>query len=463
MFGASDVALRAFSTLCGASVIVLGFLLSRKLFGKKAGYLALPLLTLSPMLLRYGIEMRMYTLVVTIVLAQVLALLRAREKSSRARWITYGILLALGAWTQYFAVFASIAQLIWLFAISRNGKIFSRKSWRKFFVNTDKKSNNLREIIFAEGGNLAQSLLVAFIIFLPWIPFVLIQFLTVNASGFWIPPVNFATLADLISGVFFFQTSGNLTGWGAAILIVILAMIIWKFTKIFRENREKKFRENLLLVGALVMIPPLILFAISLPPMRSYFIDRYVLASAVLVSVMIAVIVAFGRKFFAGIILYILILVSFIAGFFALAYYGNYNRYSGEVSTARDLMSQIREKSSNAQTPIIADSAWSFYDADVYATSQDPVFFLRSQVDNYYYGSEKMLANAPEEIGNLREFFAKNQTEYLWYISSTGNAGNPPAELGNFAKNLTKIREINATAPNGWKGSTQAILYRINR
>ena len=468
IFGSSDVALRAFSTLCGAGAIAMGFVVSRKLFGKKAGYLALPLLALSPMLLRYGIEMRMYAFVVFLVFLQLFILIKIREKSTRLRWVLYGFLLAIGAWTQYFAVFSGVAQVIWLYVSARadlgEKKLFSRKIWRKFITGSEQKSQKIKDIIFAKNGNLLQAVLVAFIVFLPWIPFVLIQFLTVATSGFWIPPVNFATIPDLISSVFFFETAANLTGWFSIIMIAVIALIFAQARKAFSANPKKDFRESFNLVLFGVIIPPAILLLISLPPMRSYFIDRYVLASVAMVPVLIAAIISVSRKNtknVLGIALYILAISSSIFGVLSLFHYGNYNRYSGDISMSKFMMKQVQEKTGANKIPVVADSAWSFFDADTYATNENPVYFLDSQVDNYYYGSEKMLAGSQEEIADLKEFFAKNNSESFWYVSSTGSAENLPGELSDFRGKITKIDEINVNAPNGWKGSSQAVLYKI--
>ena len=492
IFGTSDVALRSMSILFGSGAIVLGFLLARKLFGKRAGYLALPLIVLSPMLIRYGIEMRMYALVTVIVLAQFLTLIKARETSRKAWWTTYGVLLAVGMWTQYFSAFAVIAQWIWLVLDARSSGFRGKKMWRNVFGFREKvtRKNFWPQIFAKNSAGFLWSLFVAAILFSPWIMTMFHQLITVTASGFWIPPVGMNTLPDLLSTTFLYQLSSYVTGWLLILMLAIFAIfakIIWDLYRNKALARDKKFRENMSLILCGIIAPPLVMIAISLPPLRSAFIDRYVLASLLLISILIAGMVSkyfdlksnFHEKieklhaefrsrvrenwsrFKWPIALYILVLVAFVIGFVNLTYWGNYNKQTGSTDTIKNLMSQVSRNSGSRKIAVIADSAWSFYDSDVYASAKNPVYFLNSQVDNYYYGSEKMLAGAPEEIANLSSWISRNDVHEVWYISSSDNEINPPKELGSSAKNWHKVSEIKSIAPNNWSGSSEAILYQI--
>ena len=82
-------------------------------------------------------------------------------------------------------------------------------------------------------------------------------------------------------------------------------------------------------------------------------------------------------------------------------------------------MSQISAHSGTNTIPVIGDTAWSFYDADVYASAKNPVYFLDSQVDGYYFGSEKMLENSPDKITDLTGWVRENHAKKIWYISSS--------------------------------------------
>jgi len=467
-FGHSDVALRSFSVFCGGLVILLGFLLSRKLFGKKVGYLTLPLLAISPMLLRYGIEMRMYALAVVIVFAQILVLIKAREVDSnslRKWWVFYGVLLAAGMWTHYFTALAVLAQWLWLYFGFREPNCRGKKLWRKLLGFRENSTTKWQDFLHGRQGNFLWSLVVAAVLFSPWLYFMVIQLTTVQTAGFWIPPVSFTTLPDYISSIFLYQTASAATSWLTFGLILLLIILIILFAKTWRQSQDDKpFRENLKLILFVIIAPPLLLIILSMPPLQSSFIDRYILASMILVTVLVTVIVArnldFAKMWRAKvwpIFLYFMAVAAFVGGIFAVVHFGNYNKTTNTVSTAKQLMAQISAKTGDQTMPVIADTPWVFYDANVYASQNNPVYFLNDQADSFYYGSLFMLRNAPENIKNLDQFIANMSGDKVWYISSSGGAATPPKD----ARGWQKLREIYAPSPFDGNTKTQAVEYLV--
>ena len=62
-FGSSDFALRSLSVFFGFLTIILAYFLVKRLYNKKIALLAISFLAISPMLIRYSQEARMYTMV----------------------------------------------------------------------------------------------------------------------------------------------------------------------------------------------------------------------------------------------------------------------------------------------------------------------------------------------------------------------------------------------------------------
>ncbi|MFZ2560413.1 MAG: glycosyltransferase family 39 protein [Candidatus Nanoperiomorbaceae bacterium] len=459
MFGTSDVALRSMSVFFGVVVIVLGFLLARRLFGKKVGYLSLPLLGLSPMLLRYSIETRMYTMVAMIALAQILVLIKARADGRRRWWIAYGVLVAAGMWTHYYTALVVLAQWAWLFVVSHKklGEMFGfargqKITWRGFW----------QQIFRVKTGNFLQALFVAVVLFAPWLLMMVKQLTTVVSGGFWASPVGLGTLPDLLATTFLYQLSSTTTGWLAAGLIVLIVGVIYLFVKLWREQLTTTLRQNLLLISLSCVLPPLLLMIISLPPLRSSFVDRYVLGAIMLAPIMLAIVVGLSRQTIVKNFLYVLTIVLLISGMGAVVYFGNYNKTTNLISTAKSLMVKIADNSDGRTIPVIADTAWTFYDADAYATSRQPVYFLNSQMEDYYYGVEKILATSPNKIVGLNKWTSQHHILQVWYISATNNATKLPPELGSDKSRWTPLRTIRVVAPNDWGGSSNAVLYEIN-
>ena len=113
IFGHSELALRSMSMLFGCVAIIFGYLLTHRLFGRKAARVSLIFMVLSPMLIRYGQEARMYTLVATIALAATYVLTFAVNTKKKLPWVLYGILVSLGMWTHYLSAIVWIAHWIW--------------------------------------------------------------------------------------------------------------------------------------------------------------------------------------------------------------------------------------------------------------------------------------------------------------------------------------------------------------
>ena len=132
-FGTTDFAYRSLSIVFGVGVISTAFFLTRKLFGRKISWVALLFLILSPMVIRFSDEARMYTLAALIVMTATYVLIKANETKNRKLWILYGVLVSLGMWTHYFTALAWIAHLVWHGTqVYRKG--MGRKAfWKKLF------------------------------------------------------------------------------------------------------------------------------------------------------------------------------------------------------------------------------------------------------------------------------------------------------------------------------------------
>ena len=108
LFGDSVAACRLLSVVLGVIVLVLVYLLIKKLFNRKSASLATFLVAISPMFVRYGIETRMYMLVLVIALLAVFAFHNLLHTNKRRWAVTMGVLMSLGMWTHYFTA------MIWL-------------------------------------------------------------------------------------------------------------------------------------------------------------------------------------------------------------------------------------------------------------------------------------------------------------------------------------------------------------
>jgi uncharacterized membrane protein len=103
--GDGDRAVRALSVVLGLLALPLGWALGRRIGGRDAAVWTIVLLSLSPYLVRYGTEARMYSLVVVLVLASAVLVLDALSAPTWPRLVGIGLTTAALLYTQYWAFY----------------------------------------------------------------------------------------------------------------------------------------------------------------------------------------------------------------------------------------------------------------------------------------------------------------------------------------------------------------------
>lgn len=435
-FGTSDVALRSMSVLFAVVALVFVYILVRKIFGQRAALIVLPFVVLSPFLVRYAQEARMYTMVLAIGLAGTYALLRAYEAPSRKRWMIYGAIVALGMWTHYFMA------LVWL----------AHWVWRAWMVR-QKSAKRWLKAIFTKGWVLTHVWAVA--LFLPWLPWMAIQVLQVQ-KGFWIPPVDPATLPAYASIVFLYQMVGKVSPWLTVLLGVLVGLSVYLIIRAYKALDVSRRRGYLLLIiGAIA--PVLLLILLSLPPLKSTFIDRYTLTAAVLLVVSIGVAIAHAPRelWRLRVATGVLLVGISIIGIANVYHYGNYNMTTNQKSETRQLIQVIRDTTGTTGQPIIASSAWVYYESAPYSNDTNRIYFIDSTI-KYTYGSLEMLRQS--DIGKIKDLKAFMQAHpTFWYIGRPGND-----ELESPASNLQVLQTISMTDSITGDAAYKAVQYRFN-
>ena len=101
--------LRFPSAVLGVATVAMTAMLGTRLAGRRAGLAAAALLTVMPLHLYYSREGRMYALFALVLLAWVMALIRARERNTLGSWTMYTVLGAAALYTHYYAGFTVLA------------------------------------------------------------------------------------------------------------------------------------------------------------------------------------------------------------------------------------------------------------------------------------------------------------------------------------------------------------------
>ncbi len=428
VFGTSDVAIRSMSLFFAAIAAIFAFLLIRRLFGRRAAALGLLFVVLSPMVIRYSMEARMYMMVAAIAFAATYVLTFAINSRRRKPWIVYGILIAFGMWTHYFTALVWLAHWVWRFIVVRQTGVRGKELRRKFFSKSWVLTHVLAVALFAA-----------------WLPFMVYQLSGIQGGGFWIGQVGAYTPSNVLTNLFYYQEHDKVLSWLAALLIVVVVGLTVLIVRTYK-SLGKLPRQNYVLLIVLSLAPMALLFIASLPPARSSFVERYVMLSFMSMALLMAVTIVNGlakAKLRWRIISIGVIVAMFAIGISNVYYYGNYNKNSNEHIMTKQLIQAIDAKAKPGE-PIIVDSPWTFYEAVFYSTSEHPVYFIDADT-KYLYGSLDMLKyNDAHKIKDVPAFLALHPT--VWYAG------------------LSTVSPVASDRTTGWQAlQTVSVYDPINR
>lgn len=439
-FGSGELALRSFSVVLGGMAVSASYILVNKLFGKKSARYSLALLILSPMIIRYAQEARMYMLVALISILATIMLIRATESGRRQDYIVYGILVGLGMLTHYFSAIVWIAHWLW-----RIDHLKSRASNKRFL-----KSFFTKDWVVAH--------IVAVGLFALWLPFFIKQLFIIQYNGFWIPSVSVNTLPNYLTNIFYYLDSSEATGWLAVIALASLGLIGYLAFSVYQKlNKQKKTYYKL--ICSIAFLPVLILIILSMPPLRPSFIDRYLIASifGFIMFIGVTLSVCLDKKHIkiSRLVGVLVIMMSFV-GIANVYRLGNFNKTTGVSNNTREVLEKIFNDSSKGQ-PVIARSPWTFYEAVVYTNNDHKIYFLDNSTD-YSYGSLEMLKPDSDfkikEGPSLEDF--KKRNPIVWYIGKPGDE-----EMKAPYSDWVAIKTITVDDSVTGKPAYKAIQYRI--
>jgi mannosyltransferase len=199
--GTGDVAVRALSGVFAVAALPFAYLVGRRAGGRALAWLTLGLFSLSPFVLRYATETRMYALIMLLVLLGYLTLddMMRRQRDGWRRVAALTLLSAALLYTHYWAM--------WLLA--GTFVVVGYISWASADPATRRAGRRCLSAIVGGG-----------VLFLPWVPVLLFQ--ARHTGTPWAGPQRptslvASTLTDLGGGRF---TDAELVG--AVVLILVL-------------------------------------------------------------------------------------------------------------------------------------------------------------------------------------------------------------------------------------------------
>lgn len=171
LFGDGQMAVRLFSVLFGMLSIFLAYKVSRLLFDENTALFSALFVSISSFAVRYSQEARAYSMLISIGLCSLLAIISFEKTKKSSRLILYALLNCLGIFTHYFYIFVSLAQFLYFTfgykkEISQRQKLYlvflsSMSVFFLWFILFKLKTYNfyLAEWIFGHAGSIGEKAL----------------------------------------------------------------------------------------------------------------------------------------------------------------------------------------------------------------------------------------------------------------------------------------------------------------
>ena len=119
VFGRGEVGLRSLSALLGTAAIPLTYSAGVKLVSGRTGIGAAAIVAVSPLLVEYSQDARAYALLVALSAASLALFAHVRERPTGRALVGWSVASSLALASHYFAVFAVVAEALWLLVIHR--------------------------------------------------------------------------------------------------------------------------------------------------------------------------------------------------------------------------------------------------------------------------------------------------------------------------------------------------------
>ncbi len=367
LFGLNATSLRLFSVLGVLSTILLGYFAGQRIFGKQGAlYFCLMLISL-PMLAAYSHQARMYTWAAFSVTGVfIYAYLFMRTGKNRDLVLLF-VFTLIAMYIHYYSMAAAFMANVFVF----------------LYLVLTKNTKWLNHLL---------SLLIAALLFLPWISMFIVQVKKVQ-HAFWAPEVSLSAVLSCFTIPFTeqFWTSGYSISLTILIYSLIVFTILVSFTKSFSEYRLVLWLSLFIFLGTLLVVTVISLFS------QSILSTRYVMAIVVMLVIPPAILFT-GMKIkwlkivLIPVILFLGVMISVSNFNFS---YGPYKQTIGYISTTYPEIRKILHITEVTAGPM----------AEYTGNSGLSHYWLKAEMSNVDAFTEVHQFNQPEEFLQSGEVF----------------------------------------------------------
>jgi uncharacterized membrane protein len=400
IFGLSELNLRLFSVILSIVTIYLVFYLAKKMFGLKEAVISSLFMAIMWNIIVISQYARGYALLLALTALSTYALLNLIEKRASGGVITkevllYGATAALLMYTHYFAILVVFCQMLFVIVF------FAKSLFKK----------------------IAASAVLAFALYLPWVPFIQKRDVYTEAPNF------FKWFLDYV-----------LSGFNPVFFIILLVFlsvfIIWQFVK-SRKNIPLFVQNNyqLLLLFWMAFVPFIAVFIIDTYFFKCYnprYMEMFVFYYYILFAR--ALVLLFRRNaliFAASLVMFTFLSFKTASG---IANRPEFNRASAPSKAVKFIASKFNK-----------------YPSSIVIFPYDNHFEYHTSLQNVMpldrFKSIGFRENEEQYLSEFSNFISQKQPEYIWILWVRSYDYYPPLE---FAKeNYTFV--FNNDLSEHWK------------
>lgn len=429
LFGDSLFALRSLSLVSAIGVIVASYFLFKRFLKGSQLLWAMAVMSVSPLMIRYAQEARMYMLVTLFLLVATISLLKVLE--GRHKWaVVYAVTAALALYSHYYSGFIILAQ--GLYVLNYTG-VTLRQGWSEFWRS-----------ITRIPAIWIKTLIALVLLFAPWVPVAIRQFTSIQ-DAFWIPPLTQTVFYSTYTRFVYYSADWKLMNWYALLALITLVVLIIGIVKTNRQLDGPPIR-FLKLCAFLVSVPVLAITLLSLPPLSPVFNERYLVPIAPFVYAVIGLIIytflrnkTWPSRMAAG-----LIIVSLFFGISNVYRFRDYNPDRHATAGVTDIFESIEDTYPEREFVFATHDYYYFFDIFYEARENQDNIFINPEFELNGIGSQSLFYDRDDLT--IQDWSELSNYEYIWLFS------DQHYEFDNIPNQWQKVQEVRS-------GSVKAVLF----
>lgn len=413
LFGDTATSVRSLSVVCGVLLIPISFIIVKKIACIRAAAIVSFIVALSPFLVRYSQETRMYSMVCLWIALSLLAIVYIIDKPKSVwPYILYSLTITLGLYTHYYTTL--IIGTYWIFLISL---------WWPH------RKSHIQVSHIVTSGKWWLSNIVALVLFSPWLGSMYAQ-LKRGQGLSWLPYTSISTWHDTIWQFFTFTDAHKLP---AVIYWFVPSVLIIAAVYITMTNQDRHHYTRLVIWYTFIPLAIGILISIYRPIFHERYFSFAVIGIAIIISLAIDRVML--KSLWLGSILLLIVFTSQMIGIRNV-----YSQSNHQVGTTMSYLNQNYQKGDY----LVAAELYTYFDGNYYnSTGTIPLLYTGLYAPNGY-GESSLLYDKNVYLNKYEQLPVgsrvwlvgkKNQRDYYetvpssWKLLTTKTAGYSEVRL----------------------------------